>query len=249
MWDLDLIADLVARGLEDHAQALDAEQAVYGLDALNEIRLHAIVREALRAEHPPHPDGPRFGVLGEQRFPGDRLRAKRSEGERCDIVLLAPVSFDDDSTGGGTPGLPRRGESSESPWLRRLLDPLETGTLFEGLGVAPEDALWIEVKVAAQFALIDGVARANPRYSGVMLREVPGDARKLARDSVIRDGAVMVVMFNENEVTAAHDLEAWRVRALEKGWPVRTPIVRRFGISDRIGNGVVSVVVCATERG
>lgn len=241
MWDLDLIADLAARGLEGHARALDTEQSVRGIDALSEVGLHALLRGALAAEQPPHPDGSRFGVLAEQRFPGDRLNPKRSEGERCDIVLLAPP--------GGRGGLSTPGESSESPWHRRLLDPLEAGTLFEGCGVAPEEALWIEVKVAAQFALIDGVGRANPRYSGVMLREVPGDARKLARDPVIRDGAVMVVMFNADEATAAHDLEAWRVRAIEKGWPVRTPIVRRFGISDRIGNGVVSVVVCGTERG
>ena len=114
--------------------------------------------------------------------------------------------------------------------------------------MAPEEALWIEVKVAAQFALIDGVARANPRYSGVLLREVPADARKLARDPVIRDGATLVVMFNADEPTAAHDLEAWRVRAIEKAWPVRTPIVRRFVINDRIGNGVVSVIAIPTVR-
>ncbi len=242
MWDLDLVADLAAAGLRRHAGALDDEQAVRGIDALAELRLHEILRDGLGAEQP---DGSRFPVLAEQRYPGDRSRPRRSEGERCDIVLLPAAD-------GGTPGLSRRGQAPDdtpdpdSPWRRRLLDPLEAGTLFEGFGVAPEEALWIEVKVAAQFALIEGVARASPRYSTVMLREVPRDARKLAADPVIRDGAVLVVMFNADEATAAHDVEAWRVRGMEKKWPIRSARVRRFAINDRIGNGVAGVLVCGT---
>ena len=249
MWDLDLICELAAAGLERRARDLDAEASVRGIDCMKELELHGVLREALAAELP---DGGRFGVLAEQRFPGDQLKPKRSEGERCDIVLLPPSGTSEPP--GGTSGLPRRGWSPpdtatpDSPWRRRLLDPLEAGTLFAGHGVPPEDALWIEVKVAGQCALIDGIGRANPSYSSILLRDVPADARKLAADPVIRDGAVLVVVLNADEATAAHDLEAWRVRCIEKGWPLETPFVRHFGIGDRIGNGVTSVVVSGTRR-
>jgi hypothetical protein len=244
MWDLDLICELAAKGLERRARELDAEGSVRGIDCMKELELHAILREALGVELPWGGGGGRFGVL---------------EGERCDIVLLPPATGDD-APGGtpgspvGTPGLPRRGDApadtpdAESPWRRRLLDPLEAGTLFEGFGVPPEDALWIEVKVAGQFAVIDGIGRPNPSYSSTLLREVPADARKLASDPIIRDGAVLVVVFNADEVTAAHDLEAWRVRGIDKGWPFETPFVRTFAIADRIGNRVASVVVGGVRR-
>ena len=234
MWDLELVCGLASAGLERRARELDEEEALRGIDALGEVELHALLREGLAAELA---CGGRLGVLAEERYPGDRARSRRSEGERCDIVLLPAASGKGDDA-------------------RHLIDPLQAGTLFEGRGIRPEQALWIEVKVAGQFAMIDGVGRANPGYSGVLLREVPRDARKLAADPVIRaageggtdGGAVMVVMFNADDATAVHDLDAWRARCVEKRVPLdpAPPTRRRLTITDRIGNGVCTTVMAPT---
>lgn len=79
MWSPADIADAVADGLRRRAAALDAEHAVYGLDALDEVQLHPFIAEAL--SH----DG--YGVYREQRYPADLRRRRESEGERCDFVL------------------------------------------------------------------------------------------------------------------------------------------------------------------
>jgi len=49
MWSIADIADAVAEGLRQQARALDAEQAVYGLDSRDELGLHPILQAALRA--------------------------------------------------------------------------------------------------------------------------------------------------------------------------------------------------------
>jgi hypothetical protein len=213
-WDWDGLCGSAAAALRAESDRLDLEQAVLGLDALDELALHPLLRAGLASTG--------CTVLAEQRYPDVRARRRRSEGERCDIVLL---------------------DGAEHP---QLIDPLEEGTLFASLGAAPDAALWIEVKVAAQCALIDGIARPNPRYNSVLLRDVPADARKLHKDEHIRSGAALVVVFNADAETAAHDLEAWRVRTLERGVPLTTPFQRQFTITDRIGNGVCTVLLAPT---
>jgi hypothetical protein len=58
---------------------LDLEQSVTGLDALDELALHAILADSLAEAG--------YGVHREQRYPADRGRRRESEGERCDLVL------------------------------------------------------------------------------------------------------------------------------------------------------------------
>lgn len=81
-WSFSDIADAVYAGLRQRARQDDLEQAVYGLDTLDELRLHPIIQQALREAG--------YGVWPEQRYPGDRLRDHRSHGQRCDIVLTPP---------------------------------------------------------------------------------------------------------------------------------------------------------------
>lgn len=57
---------------------LEREQAVYGLDALDELALHPVLAEVFRRSG--------HGVYREVRYPSDR-KARESEGERCDFVL------------------------------------------------------------------------------------------------------------------------------------------------------------------
>jgi hypothetical protein len=83
-WDLTDIADAVAGGLMRRAAADDAEQAVYSIDALDELGLHPILHESLRAGG--------YGVWPEQRYPSDRApRRSKSQGQRCDVVLTREV--------------------------------------------------------------------------------------------------------------------------------------------------------------
>jgi hypothetical protein len=79
MWSAADIADGCADGLAQRAAALDTEQAVFGLDALDEVDLHPVLATALGSAS--------FGVFREERYPADRQRRKESEGERCDLVL------------------------------------------------------------------------------------------------------------------------------------------------------------------
>ncbi len=73
------IADAIRTGLQAKAADYDLEQAVHGLDSLDELCIHAILWESL------HSVG--FGTYQEQRYPSDRKRRRKSEGKRCDIVL------------------------------------------------------------------------------------------------------------------------------------------------------------------
>jgi hypothetical protein len=79
MWSLADIADALEAGLRRRMAQLDLEQSVKGLDALDEVSLHATLAEGLAEAG--------YGVYREQRYPADRERRRGSEGERCDLVL------------------------------------------------------------------------------------------------------------------------------------------------------------------
>ena len=79
-WNVGEILDAVADGLAAVCRGHDQEQSVYGLDALDELRLHPLIVGALRDAG--------FGVWPEQRYPSDRTgRRSKSLGRRCDLVL------------------------------------------------------------------------------------------------------------------------------------------------------------------
>ncbi|MHC4109402.1 MAG: hypothetical protein ACYS0D_15365 [Planctomycetota bacterium] len=69
---------MIEEALATEARRLDAEQAVRGLDALDELLLHPILARGLESH---------FGVFSEERYPADRTKRDQSEGERCDLVL------------------------------------------------------------------------------------------------------------------------------------------------------------------
>ncbi|MEM9882826.1 MAG: hypothetical protein AAF800_07910 [Planctomycetota bacterium] len=153
-----------------------------------------------------------YGVWPEQRYPGAWAKKKRSEGRRCDLVL----------TPGGLP----------------LRDPDVRDTLFGGTPATDaEAAYWLEVKTVAQFEA-EGPFR---RYSAELLQPVTKDVKKVWSDGVIRHGGLLLVLFTADEATASHDLVAWHGRCVEKGYPVGPPVVRGFGITDRVGNAWCAV--------
>lgn len=215
MWDLGLVLSAASEAIERETRRLDEEQAALGVDALDELRVHPLVRDGLARAG--------FGVLAEQRYPAAARRPRRSEGDRCDIVLT------------DRPGI-------------GLLDPLASGTLFGGRGVRAHEAFWLEMKVVGQFALIDGEARANPGYSSGLLRALSSDVRKLSSDEGITRSGALLVLFNADEATARHDLEEWTKRAVTLGLPISSPLAVRFPISDRIGNAAATVALIETHR-
>lgn len=211
-WSGSHIADVVEAGLKRCAEEADLEQAVYGIDALDELRLHPLIHRALR-------DGG-FGVWPEQRYPDDRHKTNRSEGQRCDIVLTPD-------------GLPLR-------------DPLIKGTLFDDQPAAdPEAAYWLEVKSVAQHETSGPFAR----YSAELLSPVIKDIKKIWSDGVIRHGGLLLVLFTESREVAEHDLAAWHTRCLGRGQPVGPPAVRGFEINDRIGNAWCAIAVFGIRGG
>lgn len=215
MWDLGLILSSCAGALRARAAALDEEHAALGVDALEELSVHPLLCDALARAG--------FGVLREQRYPAGAERRRRSEGDRCDIVL------------------------TERPGAL-LRDPLLADTLFGADGVEPEEAFWLEVKVVGQFAVTDGFARANPGYTGGLLQGLMGDVRKLAAEPRIAHGAALLALYTVDEPTAENDLSQWTRLALEKGLPISSPLTERFGITDRIGNGVATVALVQTHH-
>jgi len=204
VWRPESICLAAADALSARARDLDEEQSTAGLDALDEVALHAVLaRGFVDAGLTPAP---------EQRYPGRRARARRSEGERCDLVLL-PDGAD------------------------HLTDPLAADTLFGDRGADPADAFWLEVKAAHQYAVIgDAAAGPNPGYSGQLLSAATADLRKIAGDPAIRFGGLLLVLFTADEPTAGHDLGVWLSRCLDRGLPIGAPAVEGFDITDRIGN-------------
>lgn len=215
MWDLGLILSACAGALRGAARSLDEEQAALGIDALDELEIHPILRRGLTEAG--------FGVISEQRYPQAGSRPRRSEGDRCDIVLTE-----------------RPGD--------HLIDPLASHTLFGERGVEPEAALWLEVKVVGQFSITDGMARANPGYTSGLLSALTADVRKLAADDRIAHGAALLVLFNSDERIAEHDLGQWTRAVIERGLPISSPLCERFSITDRIGNGIATVALVQTHH-
>lgn len=78
-WSGAEIVDALAAGLGRIEADLAREQAVCGIDSLDEVELHPHLARAV-ADHG-------FGVHREVRYPGARSRRNRSEGRRCDLVL------------------------------------------------------------------------------------------------------------------------------------------------------------------
>lgn len=85
--ELDILADRVAAALSAREAELRLEQAVYGLDHLDEVPLQAIVADGLTAHH---------AVAREVHYPSSFGKGLSSR-KRCDLVLTptgAPLRLD-----------------------------------------------------------------------------------------------------------------------------------------------------------
>ncbi len=101
------------------------------------------------------------------------------------------------------------------------------------------DAMWIEVKVVAQFHPLG----PNRSYAAALQRPVWKDVEKLASDPAIAHALVLLVLFTADAVTADHDLEVWRARAVERGLHLWPRVQRSLPIGDRLGNRLCTVAL------
>lgn len=211
VWHPFEIVNAVEAGLRGAAGGADLEQAVYSIDALDELGLHPVIERGLK--------GAGFGVWREQRYPSQRTGKRGSEGRRCDMVLTEDG---------------------------RLLAELEPEpTLFDPPdAVALEDAYWLEIKTVAQHT----TEGPFPHYARELLSPVAQDIKKLYGDGKIAHAGLLLVLFNEDQRTAEHDIVAWYNRCRAKLVPVLSPVTRGFALRDRLGNGWVSVSLFPVEK-
>jgi hypothetical protein len=247
MWRPEQIADVAADGLRAHAAALDLEQAVRGIDSLSEVEFHPLLAGALAAAG--------WGVWCERGYPGKvggaGKRPKRAERERCDLVLteggaglVDPVveAKAGDEIEGTLFADALRGTGFQPVTSAHGLEGRATGAGTPRLTL-PEDAFWLEVKLVGQFCYTGGVPGPNRAYASELTRLPAGDIVKLARDGVIRDAGLLLILFTADRDTADHDLGVFVNRCLDRGLPVQSPSVARFGITDRIGNSLCTVAL------
>ena len=198
-WCVATLADALETGLLREEQRLKTEQAISGLDVRQEVDLHVQLAEDLAATG--------LGVHREIRYPVARRHRRRTQGDRCDLVL--------------------------TPDNRPLQIPEAAATLFrDDHAVALEDAFWLEVKVVAQFT----EEGANASYSSQLLSTVQDDIAKLSRDRGILHAGLLIVLFTANAEIADHDLGIWQDRCLEKSLPISAPFNRVVPIVDRLGH-------------
>lgn len=227
-WSGAYLAGIGAQALRDEDARLRSEQAVRGIDALDEVGLHPILAGGYR--------GAGLGVWTERPYAGRIAdRAIRRDRERCDLVLTH------DPAG-----------RLLDPVAELIEIDRASGTLFEPVAeaMAPSEgvieageAFWLEVKAVAQFAYVEGVPRANAAYATALVRGPLEDSVKLAREATIEHAGVMVVLFAEDERVVEHDLGRMTHRLLDKGAPIGEPVWETLAIEDRAGNAACGVAM------
>jgi hypothetical protein len=80
MWDFSTIADCLEACVQGEEAAARAEQAVYGIDSLAELQLHAKLADSLAAH---------YAVAREVHYPSSAGN-KLTHRQRCDLVLSPP---------------------------------------------------------------------------------------------------------------------------------------------------------------
>jgi hypothetical protein len=115
-WSLDAIADAVAGVLAGWEARLEREQAVYGLDSLEEVELHPVIARGLG-------EATGLGVLREQPYPHEwRRKVGRAKGAPAADAGEGAVVLERDPEADGLPPLsPDEDEGTISAILGELL--------------------------------------------------------------------------------------------------------------------------------
>jgi hypothetical protein len=225
LWEEQSLLDAIATEFEAHEASLIAENAIKGLDSLDELSIHPIVAAAISKLG--------FGVFREFPFPGSTgKRRKKMERTRCDFVLTHDSAM--------SPG---------DPVARDIRAETKAATLFADTPPLPDhttpicECLFLECKVVGQYVYLDGVPGPNRTYASSLIRAVAGDLKKLGEDEKIAFGAVLLIHFTADEGVAKHDLMMALHRALDRKASFRSPIVRHLRIPERIGNTCCTISI------
>ncbi len=162
-----------------------------------------------------------YAVAREVHYPST-FGKKLSHRQRCDLVLTS------------------RGRD-----LRLDVAP---PSLFEPTNLAgPEEALWLEVKIAYQFR--EG-GRKHGGYGQQWRTAVVGDLSKMEAEPLIHEAGLVVVVFNESREVLDKDLDLFERVLMQKEVLAGYRHVRRVDIWERIGHRLATVAVWPTvQRG
>lgn len=205
-WDFHDLADRLGAVVQEGEDALRLEQAVYGLDSLDEVRLHQFLVRGLSRW---------YTVQREVGYPS-MWGKKRNARQRCDLVV--------------------------SPLGRPLKVGDELDLFTPADAVSAEDALWLEVKVAYQFR---DVATTHGGYAGQWKTGVVEDLKKMAADKRIKEGGLLMIVFNESEEILAKDLELFEEHLTLQGFSGMGSgrHVRSVRITERMGHRLASLAL------
>ena len=159
----------------------------------------------------------RYAVAREVHYPSTAGR-KLTHRPRCDLVLSPP-------------GRPVRLDSAPPS----LFDPPDA--------CPPGDALWVEVKVAYQFR--EG-SRRHGGYGAQWRQAVVADLQKMEADPLVREAALLLVVFNESDAVLAKDLQLFEDVLVRKEVLAGFRQVRGVPIQDRIGHRLCTAAVWPT---
>jgi hypothetical protein len=158
-----------------------------------------------------------YEVAREVHYPSTVGR-KLNNRQRCDLVLTPP-------------GSPLRLDSRPPT----LFDPPNT--------VGPEQGLWLEIKIAKQYA--EG-NRPHRSYGAQWRQAVVKDLKKMEAETPIRQAALVLVVFNSNADVLAKDLELFEDVLATKEVLAGFRQVRTVPITERIGHTLATVAVWPT---
>ena len=143
---------------------------------------------------------------------------KLTHRQRCDIVL--------------------------TPHGRPLRLDRASATLFDAPDLAgPDEALWLEVKVAYQFR--EGGLR-HGGYGAQWRTAVVDDLRKMESEELIREAGLLLVVFNESHQILEKDLELFEMVLMQKEVLAGFRHVRTVDILDRIGHQLCTIALWPT---
>jgi hypothetical protein len=158
-----------------------------------------------------------YDVAREVHYPSTRGR-KFSHRQRCDLVL--------------------------TPKGRPLKLDRAPPTLFDPPDLCPpEEALWLEVKVAYQYR--EGNVR-HGGYGAQWRNHVVKDLRKMEAEPLIREAGLCLVVFTESQAILDKDVELFESVLAQKEVLAGFRKVRSTPITDRIGHRVCTIAVWPT---
>jgi len=207
-WPLADLADCLQQALTAAEADARLEQAVYGVDSLDELAMHQLLAEKLSAS---------YDVAREVHYPSS-VGKKLSHRQRCDLVLTPK-------------GLPLRLDSAPPG----LFDPVDV--------CPPEDALWIEVKIACQFR---GGGVPHSGYGAQWRQAVVDDLRKMEAEPRIKQAALLLIVFTESQEIVDKDVGLFEDVLVKREVLAGFRQLRGIPIWDRIGHRICTAVLWPT---